>query len=357
MKKKIRILHVLSSHIYSGAENVVCQIISMFRSDPDYEMVYCSPDGPIREALEARQVPYVPIEKVCRREIQRVVAEVSPNLVHAHDVRASIVCAMAAGGVGENRLPVISHIHACFDSMTKISAKSLSYLLFSGSFKKIFWVSESSLKHYAFSGLVKGKSQILYNVIDPDKLKQRLEEDTASYGYDVVFLGRFTDQKNPQRIVGILECLHKQLQFRAAMIGDGELYSSIQQMVQEKGLEQVIALPGYQSNPYKALASAKAFLMASRYEGTPMSVLEAMALGVPVVSTATDGIADVVKSGVTGYLEETDEKLAERLKELLMNQEKQKSMSEASKKQFAQICDLEKYRQTLDTVYQENAVW
>ena len=312
MKKKIRILHVLSSHIYSGAENVVCQIISMFRSDPDYEMVYCSPDGPIREALEARQVPYVPIEKVCRREIQRVIAEVSPNLVHAHDVRASIVCAMAAGGVGENRLPVISHIHACFDSMTKISAKSLSYLLFSGSFKKIFWVSESSLKHYAFSGLVKGKSQILYNVIDPDKLKQLLEEDTASYGYNVVFLGRFTDQKNPQRIVGILECLQKQLQFQAAMIGDGELYSSIQQMVQEKGLEQVIALPGYQSNPYKALASAKAFLMASRYEGTPMSVLEAMALGVPVVSTATDGIADVVKSGVTGYLEETDEKLAER---------------------------------------------
>lgn len=256
-----------------------------------------------------------------------MIAEVSPNLVHAHDVRASIVCAMAAGGVGGNRLPIISHIHACFDSMTKISAKSLSYLLFSGSFKKIFWVSESSLKHYAFSGMVRGKSQILYNVIDPDKLKQRLEEDTASYGYDVVFLGRFTDQKNPKRIVGILECLQKQLQlqqeplwqgqFQAAMIGDGELYSSIQQMVQEKGLEQVIALPGYQSNPYKALASAKAFLMASRYEGTPMSVLEAMALGVPVVSTATDGIADVVKSGVTGYLEETDEKLAERLKELL----------------------------------------
>jgi len=357
MKKKIRILHVLSSHIYSGAENVVCQIISMFRSDPDYEMVYCSPDGPIREALEARQVPYVPIEKVCRREIQRVIAEVSPNLVHAHDVRASIVCAMAAGGAGENRLPVISHIHACFDSMTKISAKSLSYLLFSGSFKKIFWVSESSLKHYAFSGMVKGKSQILYNVIDPEKLKQRLEEDTASYGYDVVFLGRFTDQKNPKRIVGILECLQKQLQFQAAMIGDGELYSSIQQMVQEKGLEQVIALPGYQSNPYKALASAKAFLMASRYEGTPMSVLEAMALGVPVVSTATDGIADVVKPGVTGYLEETDEKLAERLKELLTDPEKQKSMSEASKKWFAQICDLEKYRQALDTAYQENAVW
>ena len=74
----------------------------------------------------------------------------------------------------------------------------------------------------------------------------------------------------------------------------------------------MILLPGYMSNPYKALKSAKVFLMASRYEGTPMSVLEAMALGVPVVSTPVDGIADVVEPGINGYLEEEDDALAEK---------------------------------------------
>ena len=96
MKKKIRILHVLSSHIYSGAENVVCQIISLFQNDPDYEMIYCSPDGSIRKALEERKISYMPIEKVSRSEVQRVISETAPTLIHAHDVRASIVCAMAA---------------------------------------------------------------------------------------------------------------------------------------------------------------------------------------------------------------------------------------------------------------------
>ena len=46
------ILHVLYSNRFSGAENVVCQIIEMFRGYPDVRMVYCSPDGQIREALE-----------------------------------------------------------------------------------------------------------------------------------------------------------------------------------------------------------------------------------------------------------------------------------------------------------------
>ena len=88
-----------------------------------------------------------------------------------------------------------------------------------------------------------------------------------------------------------------------------------------------------------------------------MSVLEAMALGVPVVSTPVDGIADVVESGVTGYLEETNEKLAERLQELLTDPAKQKQMSEASKRRFEQICDLKQYRETLEQVYRESAVW
>lgn len=362
MKKKIRILHVLSSHIYSGAENVVCQIISLFQNDPDYEMIYCSPDGSIRKALEERKISYMPIEKVSRSEVQRVISETAPTLIHAHDVRASIVCAMAADSMKKNRLPVISHIHACFDSMTRVSAKSVSYLLFTHCFSRIFWVSKSSLNRYAFSGMLKGKSQVLYNVIDREKLEQRLQEDLASYDYDVVFLGRFTDQKNPQRVVGILEQLEQRLHpsskpLHAAMIGDGELYEPIRELIKEKKLEQVIVLPGYMTNPYKALTSAKVCLMASRYEGTPMSVLEAMALGVPVVSTPVDGIADVVESGVTGYLEETDEKLAERLQELLTDPVKQKQMSEASKRRFEQICDLKQYRETLEQVYWESAVW
>ena len=283
---------------------------------------------------------------------------------------------------------MISHIHACFDTMTRVSVKSLSYLVVSWKFKKIFWVSDSSLKRYAFSKVVQGKSQVLYNVIDKQRLTDQIQADQEMYDYDVVFLGRFTDQKNPERLVRILTSVQKKMKeaaeeerraeeqraeeqdeekqrkekqpviqkkqrkLQAAMIGTGELYDPVKQIVETRGLSKVILLPGYMSNPYKALKSAKVFLMASRYEGTPMSVLEAMALGVPVVSTPVDGIADVVELGINGYLEEEDDALAEKIIFLLTNPEKQKEMSAAASRHFDEICNLEHYKEILNQTYQ-----
>lgn len=378
MERKIKVLHILSSHVYSGAENVVYQIVNMFRDDPEYEMLYCSPDGPIREALKARQVSFRPVAKVGYPELKQVIREYQPDIIHAHDVKAGIVAAATAG-----KIPVISHIHACFDTMTRVSVKSLSYLAVSWKFKKIFWVSDSSLKRYAFSKVVQGKSQVLYNVIDKQRLTDQIQADQETYDYDVVFLGRFTDQKNPERLVRILTSVQKKMKeaaeeerraeeqdeekqrkekhpvirkkqrkLQAAMIGTGELYDPVKQIVETRGLSQVILLPGYMSNPYKALKSAKVFLMASRYEGTPMSVLEAMALGVPVVSTPVDGIADVVEPGVNGYLEEEDDALAEKIIFLLNNPEKQKEMSAAASRHFDEICNLEHYKEILNQTYQ-----
>ena len=359
MSRKMRILHVLSSHIYSGAENVVCQIISLFQDDPDYEMVYCSPDGPIREALAARNIPFEPLEQMNGKEVRRVIQKLQPDLIHSHDVKAGILCARSAG----KQIPVFSHIHSCFDSgsyvssMTRPSLKALAYLSVTGRFQKIFWVSNSALDGYFFSRSVRKKSQVLYNVVDDKKIFAGVEADSNTYSYDVIFLGRFTWAKNMERIVKIIRELLEQPgmeQLRAVFVGTGELYDSICELIQKEGLENVITLAGYQSNPYKILASSKVFLMASRYEGTPMSVLEAMALGVPVVSTPLAGIADVVVSGETGYLEETDKALVSGIRHLLLNPAERNEMAEKSRQRFAQICDLRQYRQTLDQAYREN---
>lgn len=57
-----KILHVTMSDTYSGAENVACQIIAMYRDDPETEMLYCGIKGPkIRNALVERNIKFVPI--------------------------------------------------------------------------------------------------------------------------------------------------------------------------------------------------------------------------------------------------------------------------------------------------------
>ena len=59
----MKVLHLLQSDRFSGAENVVCQIIGMMKNEPNIEMVYCSSDGPIRDALAERKIKFVPLEK------------------------------------------------------------------------------------------------------------------------------------------------------------------------------------------------------------------------------------------------------------------------------------------------------
>ena len=105
--KKI-VLHILNTGSFSGAENVVISMINAFRKyDPQqYKFVYVSLEGSIRERLKQEHIKYEAIEKVSRREIQRVIHKYHPSIIHAHDFTASIICASVAG-----KIPVISHIH------------------------------------------------------------------------------------------------------------------------------------------------------------------------------------------------------------------------------------------------------
>ena len=64
MRYAMKVLHLLASDRFSGAENVVCQIIEMFKTDDDLEMFYCSPPGQIETALKERDIRFVPIKKL-----------------------------------------------------------------------------------------------------------------------------------------------------------------------------------------------------------------------------------------------------------------------------------------------------
>ena len=102
----MKVLHILQSSHFSGAENVVCQIITMMKDVPGFEAVYCSCDGTIRKALDERLIKFVPVNKLSVKEIRRVIREEKPDIIHAHDRTASLITSICCG-----KIPYISHIH------------------------------------------------------------------------------------------------------------------------------------------------------------------------------------------------------------------------------------------------------
>ena len=99
-------------------------MINAFRKyDPQqYKFVYVSLEGSIRERLKQEHIKYEAIEKVSRREIQRVIHKYHPSIIHAHDFTASIICASVAG-----KIPVISHIHNNSPWLRKVCINSIGY--------------------------------------------------------------------------------------------------------------------------------------------------------------------------------------------------------------------------------------
>lgn len=345
MAKKV--LHVLSDVFFSGAENMVCQIVDMFRGE--YDMVYVSPDGPIRQALEARHVAYRPIAAVTPKEIRRVMAEEKPDIVHAHDMKASFAAALACG-----RTPLVSHIHNNGFDSRKVSAKTLAYLLVSGKFRHIFWVSPSAMKSFRFYGAVKDKSTVLGNVIRMDTLREKAEAAENQTPYDILFLGRMSEPKNPLRLVKVLNLVHDRYpRLQAAIVGKGDMEPQVRRAIAETGAEAYIHLLGYQENGYGLLKNARLMIMTSLWEGTPMCALEAMALGVPIVSTPVDGLCDLVEPGKTGFLESEDQALADRCAQIIRDAGLRAELSRNTLEKADIVLDLESYQNELRKVYEE----
>ncbi len=345
----MKILHLLRSNRFSGAENVVCQIVDMFQNHREFEMIYCSRDGQIREALAERQIPFVPIQKLSVKEVRRVLKEQKPDMIHAHDMSASFYAALACG-----KTPLISHIHNNAFNSRGFSPKSVAYAYAAKKAKHIFWVSQSSFEGYAFHKAFEAKSSVLYNIINIDTLYRKMELDNNHYNYDVVYVGRLTHPKNPQRLMKVFYLLkEKNPDVKIAVVGTGDLETETKALAKEYNLFNNVSFLGFMPNPLKLLYDSKVMVMTSRWEGTPMCALEAMALGVPIVSTPVDGLKDLVINGRTGYLSDDDSELVEKIHTLVTDEMLRERCSAVCMEKSKINNDGQKYKDELLSTYME----
>lgn len=345
----MRVLHLLSSNEFSGAENVACQIINMFNNKGEgVEMAYCSPDGKIGQILKEKGIAYYSIKRLSKKEIKRVIKDFNPDVIHAHDMKAGFYSA-----ISQKKARIISHIHNSDFSARKLSVKSILFQYATRRIEKIIWVSDSCYETYYYSRRVKNKSLILRNVINKEELLEKAKTDLRNYDYDVVYVGRLAEPKNPLRLIEILKDIAKaNRDIKVGIIGSGSLEEITKRKVEEYGLSENIEFLGYLSNPYKILSSSKVMLMTSDREGLPMVALEAMALGVPIVSTPTDGMNEIVIDGYNGYLCDENERFISVALNIINNNALREEISSNVQKQFSVVNDIERYYLKVKNIYE-----
>ena len=341
----MKILHILYSNQYSGAENVVCQIMEQFCNDVNVEMVYCSRDGQIREVLLERNLPFVPITDLTVKGLKRVLQEQKPDVVHAHDFRASVISAAAIGGMG---IRLISQLHNNPPWIRKVNTQSVAYL-FAGLFcEKILLVSDAVGKEYVFNSFLQKKEVVIGNPINILAIKAA---EVPAEKSDLIFVGRLSEQKNPLRFLQIVSDLQKQIpDIQTIVLGDGELRQECEAWVASLGLQKNVKFLGFQKNPYDYMTNSRVLCMTSDWEGFGLVAVEALSLGKPVVCKPVGGLSGIVEESC-GRLCQNDTEYLEELTKLLQEETYYMEKSAGAFQRAEALHNIERYKRILQEIY------
>lgn len=119
----------------------------------------------------------------------------------------------------------------------------------------------------------------------------------------VMGIGRLTRQKDFPTLIRAFAAARRQRPLRLVILGEGRDRVALEQLAAREGVGADVALPGFQPNPYAWLSRARLFVLSSAWEGSPNALTEAMALGVPVVSTdCRSGPRELLDGGRYGQL-------------------------------------------------------
>jgi glycosyltransferase involved in cell wall biosynthesis len=157
-------------------------------------------------------------------------------------------------------------------------------------------------------GVPQDKVQVIPNPVDLVRVRAlaaaKLEHPwfSAQAGLPVlVAVGRLHPQKGFAHLIRAFSIVRQALPCKLVILGEGPLRTELEGLIASLGLTDDVALPGFQENPYNYMSHSAAFVLSSLFEGFGNVLVDALALGVPVVSTRCPvGPEDIITDGVTG---------------------------------------------------------
>lgn len=254
-------------------------------------------------------------------KIRRILKETCADVIHTHlyCTKYAVPAAMLAG--------VKKRVHTVHNIAEKENGKAARKL--NGFFFKYCRLIPVALSELIRDSIVKeykiekDKIPVIFNGVDLSKCNPK-EDYSKKDVFRILHIGRFSEQKNHIGLIDAFkEFYKKHPDSELLLIGDGEKREEIENYVQEKSIGSAVSFLGLQKNVYGFLHNADVFTLPSNYEGIPMTLIEAMGTGLPIVATAVGGIPDMLSHGENAMIIDNEiEKIVESFEEYYENQEK-----------------------------------
>jgi glycosyltransferase involved in cell wall biosynthesis len=312
MKKKI--LHIQLLPLLSGVQNVMLHILQGL--DPGEFEVYvaCKPGGPLEEEIRKRGYTFLPLPLFVRPvsawdaiilvQLYSLCRRYRFDIVHTHSSKPGLLGRLAARLAG---VPLVIHTgHGAPFHPGQPVWQQRAYMLLEklgACFcDRMVFVNHYHRKYYTEHKLIApAKAVTIYNALNPG-LQREIEQLSADRKAPegMVTIGsvlRFSEQKNVvMTVAAAIKVCRERKDVTFSFIGDGELLELCRKMVNTNGLQDRILLPGWHSDTAHQLAGFDVFMLYSAYEGLPMSIIEAMFAGLPVIASDIPANAELVNA-------------------------------------------------------------
>lgn len=256
--------------------------------------------------------------------------EVEADVCYDRTFLMTLIAADAAQRVGvPNLSTIVTEVPEGFEAIAgrfQWAKRRILRRLYSRSAFALANAEGSARSAEAFYGLQPDSVRVLPNGLHLPSIRARSEEQVLDHwwsadqgGTRIVTAGRLDTNKGFHLLIDALAAVHSErpeLDFRAAILGDGPQKSRLEQQIEGRGLQDWIHLTGFQDNAPSWFRSADLFVFPSLLEGMPNVIMEAMACQVPVLAADCDsGPREILQHGQFGTL--CDVNSVESLKEHL----------------------------------------
>ena len=332
----MKILQIIPTFGVGGAETMCAGLCRQLQA-MGHEVTAVSLSGdrtPITRGLEAAGVSIRYLDKAlgldlgCVGRLKRVIREEKPDILHTH-LHALKYAALAGGN-----LPIVHTVHNQAAQEAVFLDQQIGRRLFrAGRALPVALTGEIRQSVAQLYGLEEGKIPIVTNGIDLTRCQEK-GEYTLHYPIEILHVGRFFPQKNHKCILQAATILKKKgINARVRCYGDGPLLEEIRGQTRELGLENQVLLEGITEDVYSRMAESDLFILPSSWEGMPMTVIEAMGTGLPVIAARVGGIPDMLRDGESGLLiDPTPQALAQAIERLTKDEALRQHLGEEARK-------------------------
>lgn len=252
----------------------------------------------------------------CVFEYRSYLSRSNPDIVISQRTHGNVVSLLASLSVRDPPpVAITEHGHHVADGIKGKATLKLSEMTY-GAADRIICVSNSIADDVRTAvGVSEDRISVIPNPFDTDSIRRRarepIEHPWLNDGDEDVVLsaGRLEPVKNFELLIESFERIHRRNpSSRLLILGEGSRREKLTETVESKGLSDVIDLPGYVNNPYKYMRHADLFVLPSRREALPSVLIEALAVGCPVVATDRGGAREILVDGEYGSLVEPTER-------------------------------------------------